>query len=135
MFKSKKELKFLNNILETLLSEESNPLSFEELVNKLSLNKDTWTLNGYKATFVDVGIADYESYPRLYLALDYLVGEKYVYQIGQKFKISYFGILKIKTNSFTQEYNNKIWGSPRERLILAILLLSLLINFFGIFVC
>lgn len=134
MFKSKKELKFLNNTLETLLSEESNPISFEELIDKLNLDKDTWTLNGYKATFVDVGIKDYESYPRLYLALDYLVGEKYIYQINQKFKISYFGILKIKTNSFTQEYNNKIWGSPRERLVLLILLLSLLINFFGIFV-
>ncbi|GGE22912.1 hypothetical protein [Psychroflexus salis] len=135
MFKNKKELKFLNDILETLLSEESNLLSFEDLVTKLNLDKDTWTLNGYKATFVDVGIKDYELYPRLYLALDYLVGEKYIYQIGQKFKISYFGILKIKTNSFTQEYNNKLWGSPRERLVLFILLLSLLINFFGIFFC
>ena len=135
MFKSKKELKFLNKILETLLSEESTPLSFEDLVDKLNLDKDSWTLNGYKATFVNIGIKDYGSYPRLYLALDYLVGEKYIYQINQKFKISYFGILKIKTNSFTQDYNNKIWGSPRERLVLLILLLSLLINFFGIFVC
>lgn len=135
MFKNKKELKFLDNILGLLLSVESSSLSFEEIVDKLNLDKDSWTLNGYQATFVNIGIKDYESYPRLYLALDYLVSEKYIYQIGQNFKISYFGIMKLKTNSFSSDYTNKIWGSPRERLVLAILLLSLLINFFGIFVC
>jgi len=135
MFKNKKELEFLDKILRTLITEESKPLSFGELVSNMDLDKDTWKLGKYKAVFIDAGIKDYESYPRLYLALDYLISEKYIHQIGQSFKISYFGIMKVKTNSFSSDYTNKIWGSPRERLVLIILLLSLSINFFGIFVC
>lgn len=134
MLKSRKELKFLNDILETLLLVEKKLVSFEELVSMLDLDKDTWTLNGYNATFVDIEVKDYESYPRLYLALDYLVSEKYILQNGQEFRITYFGVMKIRTNSFTQEYNNKMWGTPKERMILLILFLSLLINFFNILI-
>lgn len=133
MFTTDKSLNFLDSILKLLKKEPKLQLSFEEIVQKLDLDKITDIKGWAGITLVNLDKADYEDYIDLSLALDYLITEKLIYKLPSGFRISYYGIMKIKTNSFSEEQRIKNWGTPKERTFLLIAVLSLLVALSSIF--
>lgn len=128
------ELEFLDKILNFLSSDSNNFFQFEEIVEALDLHKVDGALGSYEVQFINIAKKDYENYSQLYLALDFLASESYIYQSGKGFKISYFGIIKVKTNSFSKNYLEKRWGTPKEIFFMITTITSLLIGLFGILI-
>lgn len=133
MFTTDESLKLLDSILSLLAKEFQLQLSFEEIVEKLDKDKITDIKGWDGITLVNLDKTDYEDYIDLSLALDYLITEKLVYKLPSEFRISYYGIMKIKTNSFSEEQRIKNWGTPKERAFLLIAVLSLLVALSSIF--
>lgn len=127
MFKSKNaDLNFLDRILTILLENINHTLSFAELVDKLNLDvtevkvSDETTLN-----FVNIGKKDWEQYYYFAAALDYLLEEKLVHKlIDNGFRISFLGIVRLKTYSFVRKGFVEKWGNNREFALLLIALVS-----------
>jgi len=127
LFKSKNaDLNFLDRILTILLENINHTLSFAELVDKLNLDvtevkvSDETTLN-----FVNIGKKDWEQYYYFAAALDYLLEEKLVHKlIDNGFRISFLGIVRLKTYSFVRKGFVEKWGNNREFALLLIALVS-----------
>lgn len=128
MSKSSKHFKLLDRILRLLSKNTHHSLEFDKIVEKLNLSEVKGDFFGTPITLIPLGDTHTKHF-NLVSALDFLVKEGYVYVLIDGYKISYKGLIKLKTDPFKDEINKKEWGSKRERMLLVITVLSLIFAF------
>lgn len=123
---SLKYLKILDKILKLLYKNMHRNLTSSQIIEELNLNVVKGNIFG---TSVDLlppkSLVEFN----LQSALDYLFNEGYIYNCPSGYRISYKGIIKLRTNPFKDEINKKEWGTKRERMLLIITAISLAFAF------
>lgn len=133
MAHNKKDLELLDKILEVLYEKPNTAIEIAELIKSLNLDKDTYQINGVILNTFSINKEDFNNYPKLLLAIDFLQKNNYIYETNKGYSISYFGVMKVnKNNTFVKEQNQKLWGTPRERILLILFILSFLANIYSI---
>lgn len=131
IFKSKdKDLVFIDNVLKLLSNNVSNGVSFEHIINELDVTKITIKFaDKSKLVFDYVEEKSWETNYYLASCLSYLIQNGFVIRpYEDNYRITFNGILKIKTNTFAEQGFTYKWGSPREFILLLIAVLSLIIS-------
>ena len=132
-----KDLILVDDVLKLLLNNINQNTEFEHIINELEITKISITFDEEdKPPLIFDYVCEKSWETNYYLAscLTYLIQNGFVIcPIKDEFRITYKGVVKLKTNSFTEEGFQAKWGKPKDFYLFILALISFIITLFSLF--